>query len=364
MQNQRNYAKQELIYDLLFGGSQRKSPKSSALECVGDSHDCLICRRDKLGVAKGLGTELPKTVVELLCIECKRGLFSFEGFKYQCRQVKSSVSGLESLGVVLNEQMMKLRHLISREMSALGNSGNACQNNVPDWCNRDFPPRFGKGGFNVEETIKGIRESAVQEEKTRLCDQLMIFHSDLLNLQDTIFTFINVLEAYIDTPWVSVLKEVRSGKREAQPCVTGFDGGEKIVSPAEPEEPQTTTGENQEGNARAQRIERIRRQQEKVRQQIRSLYENANTDLPDTDGHLYFSSVDTEVSNANKLGNYFLFDQDEDHQTDNNAGRQGGVTPNRMSANSREAAGPGSQMLRNYDILWSPSSASSSNDSG
>lgn len=357
MQSQRNYAKQELIYDFLFGSNKRKSPKEGRVERFGNSHDCLICRRDKLGVARGLGMELPETVVELLCIECKRGLFSFEGFKYQCKQVKNSVSNLESVSVVLNEQMRKLRHLISRERLAVNSSSNSAHNDVPDWCNRDLPSRFGKGGFNVEEAVEGIKRSVVQDEEARLSDQLKLFHDDLFNLQETIFTFINVLEAYIDTPWVSVLKEARSERREAQPCVTSFHG-ERVVSPVESAEFHATGGENQEGNARALRIERIRRQQEKVRQQIKSLYENASTDLPSTDGHLYFSSVDTEVNNASKIGNYFLFDQDEDRD------QLGGVGPDQGITSRKEATGGGRQMLRNYDILWSPSSASvSSNDS-
>ncbi|KAJ1610141.1 hypothetical protein OIY81_2129 [Cryptosporidium canis] len=350
MQGQRNYAKQELIYDLLFGSNSKKSPKGAARR-FGDSRECLICKRDKHFVAGHLGVDLPEAIAELLCIECKRGLFSFEGFRYQCKQVKNSVSNLESVGVVLSEQMRKLHHLISKDGALLASSRRTEQNKVPDWCNRDIPSKFGKGSLHVEEGVEQIRKGIVQEEESRLSDQLQLFHDDLLNLQETIFAFINVLEAYIDTPWVSVVRE-SSSRREAQPCVADLLGH----NPAQPDKPQVYDHQNQEQNTTAQRIERIRKQQEKVRQQIKSLYDDASNDLSDNPGNLYSSSADTQADQKSRLANYFLFTQDAllSDQED---------SPGRSQPNPAGEAEKAHQMLRNYDILWSPSSASaSSND--
>ncbi|OII71687.1 uncharacterized protein cubi_01301 [Cryptosporidium ubiquitum] len=352
MQNQRNYAKQELIYDLLFGNHQRRSPKGGVGN-LGDSDECLICKRDKLVVAENLGVELSDNIVELLCIECKRGLFSFEGFRYQCKQVKNSVSNLESISVVLNEQMRKLSYLIRKEKNLVGNSTKIEQNKVPDWCNRDIPSKFGKGNIKFQEGIEQIKKDITHDEESRLSDQLQIFHGDLLNLQETIFTFINVLEAYIDTPWISVLKEARS-KQETQPCVTNFQE-DKNINPVDSVKIEVSDDQNKEINTTAQRIERIRKQQEKVRQQIKALYDNDNTDLPDINGSNYFNSIDKET-NKNKIGNYFLFTQDT-LQSDEDL-----IKEDHKNVNVKEANIPNQLMLRNYDILWSPSSASASSD--
>ncbi|KAH8585215.1 uncharacterized protein ELE39_002148 [Cryptosporidium sp. chipmunk genotype I] len=359
MQSQRNYAKQELIYDLLFGNNQRKSPKGG-IGNFGDSNECMICKRDKLSVAMGLGIELPDIIVELLCIECKRGLFSFEGFRYQCKQVKNSVSNLESISIVLNEQMRKLYNLISKERTFVGNPRKTEQNKVPDWCNRDIPSKFGKGNFKFEEGIEQIKKGITHDEEFKLSDQLQLFHGDLLNLQETIFTFINVLEAYIDTPWISVLKEAKS-KQETQPCVTDFYE-DNIITPVESAKTQVIGDQNQQSNTTAQRIERIRRQQEKVRQQIKALYENTTTDLPENNESHHFNSVDMETNNynKNKIGNYFLFSQDilQSDRDDNEDGANG----DQNNVNGKETVEHSHQMLRNYDILWSPSSASASSN--
>ncbi|KAL5368944.1 hypothetical protein CPHLJ_4g550 [Cryptosporidium parvum] len=359
MQSQRNYAKQELIYDLLFGNNKRKLPKGGIWN-FEDSNECVICKRDKFGVATGLGTELPNVIPELLCIECKRGLFSFEGFRYQCKQVKNSVSNLESISVVLNEQIRKLYNLIGKERNFSGSSKKIEQNKVPDWCNRDIPSKFGKGNFKFEEGIEQIKKDITHNEESRLSDQLELFHEDLINLQETIFTFINVLEAYIDTPWTSVLKEAKY-KQETQPCVTSFNE-DNIITPVESVKTQVITNQNQESNTTAQRIERIRRQQEKVRQQIKALYDNNTTDLPENHGSHYFSSVDTETNNFNKdsIGNYFLFSRDilqSDKDDDEDRANE-----DRKNMNSKEIGEQSQHVLRNYDILWSPSSASASSN--
>ncbi|KAK9173241.1 hypothetical protein CmeUKMEL1_06175 [Cryptosporidium meleagridis] len=358
MQSQRNYAKQELIYDLLFGNNQRKLPKGG-IWSFGDSNECVICKRDKFGVATGLGAELPNIISELLCIECKRGLFSFEGFKYQCKQVKNSVSNLESISVVLNEQMRKLYHLIGKERTFSGNSKKIEQNNAPDWCNRDIPSKFGKGNFKFEKGIEQIKKDITHDEESRLSDQLQLFHGDLINLQETIFTFINVLEAYIDTPWISVLKEAKS-MQETQPCVTKFN--EDNITPVESAKTLDINNQNQESNTTAQRIERIRRQQEKVRQQIKALYDNTTNDLPENNGSHYFSSDDTQINRFNKdsIGNYFLFSKDilqSDKEDEEDRANE-----DRKNMNSKEIGEQSQNVLRNYDILWSPSSASVSSN--
>ncbi|KAF7456272.1 hypothetical protein HWI79_3185 [Cryptosporidium felis] len=367
MQVQRNLAKQELIYDLLFGSQERKTPLKGAQKRFGEARECIVCVRDKFEIAKASGFELNDYTGELLCIDCKRGLFSFEGFRYQCKQVKNRVSSLERLSVVLNEQMGRLHSLISKER--VSEKSGAKSNQVPEWCNRDIPSKFGKGGHQVSEGIQAITRNLLREDESRLSDQLQLFHDDLLNLQETIFTFISVLEAYIDTPWISVLKD--RSHPGIQPCVADTsEGGEtllrnKAANPDEKEQEQT----NSHNTTTAQRIERIRRQQEKVRQQIKALYDNTTTKDPSAENSyanrlsFSFNSDESEhnpggstIDNpGNQIADYFLFEPDSPPSD--------GDTVKGPTAGGPEVGSRGTLILKNYDILWSPSSSSSSSSS-
>ncbi|KAH7647932.1 hypothetical protein FG379_000994 [Cryptosporidium bovis] len=371
----RNYAKQELIYDLLFGDNQRnKGLRRISSNILENTDNCLICNKKNNLHDLRKENKTSENVISnsniLLCLECKRRLFSFEGFKYQCNQIKRMISNLEKTSVVLSDQVNKLNNTINRvgysskkKIDGELKDKNNYENIPPDWCNRDIPPKYGKGKdiIKFKEAINKINDEMNNNKENQLIAHLCYFHDDLTNLQETIITFINVLDTYMDTPFISLIKnednindnsadskyeeyniekEIQTEK-ETQPCINvSFMDNEPIFGKDSDKltniDMNTTT---------AQRIEKIRKQQEKVRQQIKSLYSTTLSKSPSN-------------KNSNLIGDYFLFDKDEISPINNNINYyyDEETKDNKSSYITSSKSPP----INSYNVLWSPSSISSS----
>ncbi|KAH8741764.1 hypothetical protein FG386_001338 [Cryptosporidium ryanae] len=375
----RNYAKQELIYDLLFGDNQRnKGLRGISSNILENANKCFICNENNdlcdFTRRDGMRENVISNSSILLCIDCKRRLFSFEGFKYQCNQIKKMILNLEKTSVVLSDQVNKLNNTINRvgygtrkKVGGELKDKNNYENIPPDWCNRDIPPKYGKGTsiIKVHDAISKINEEINNNKENQLITQLGCFHDDLVDLQETIITFINVLNTYMDTPFISLIKN-KSNTDYYNNSEHLDRYNDAIELPAEQRtqpsinislvdsEPKFGNGDNKPTNSNmntttAQKIEKIRKQQEKVRQQIKSLYDNNLSKSP---------------SNTNNLiGNYFLFEKDEMSPVkSNNININYDSCDEAIKDNqgSYIKSGSKSAHINSYDVLWSPSSISSS----
>ncbi|EEA06593.1 uncharacterized protein CMU_012670 [Cryptosporidium muris RN66] len=362
----KNYASQEILYQLLFGDDQDK--KKVCKNRYNNENICLICMKKP---------NKDEDMLKYTCVDCRRSLLALEGFKYHCKDIKTKLSHLDNVCTVIYEQLRK----VSTNLRVSRNP------NVPNWCNRDVPPmksstdkkhnyiqcKMSTININNSAVIEGmnyIKQHYINDNNENLNNNLLIFSKDVANLQETLATFIQVMDSYIETPTISFIKSETQKKGQdnsLQPCIeeinlsplksiniedkkekdkpstleslklinkdfSKYKGGEiSIISDNIPTSSNT-----------AQRIERIRKQQEKVRRQIQALYESTS------------KSINSKDSSPNKnLGSLFLF---PDEQEETLQMRLTNSNPNYID----ESTG----INMPYGILWSPSSSSHSEDQG